>query len=128
MLPPFGLETTRLGQPSRVICVAKRNDGEQERLGYILDGRGRKTKEQFALVLGAWLTGSHLAAQPHGDSAHVRGIVRNANSGAPLAGALVAVHSVRFFYLTDSTGTFDVGLVPAGKRILTVVYRESPSV
>jgi hypothetical protein len=83
---------------------------------------------RVALALGVLLAALPLAAQPRGDSTHVRGIVRNANSGIPLAGALVAVHSVRFFYLTDSTGTFDVGLVPAGKRILTVVYRESPSV
>jgi hypothetical protein len=82
---------------------------------------------RLALALCLVIVGSRLAAQP-GDSARVRGIVRDANTGVPIAGALVAVHSVRFFYLTDSTGTFDVGSVPAGKRILTVVYGESPSV
>jgi len=83
---------------------------------------------RLALTLSLMAGAAELAGQPPADSAHVRGIVRNANSGRPLAGALVAVHSVRFFYLTDSTGTFDVGAVPAGRRILTVVYRESPSV
>src|SRR5512142_1094035 len=75
--------------------------------------------------LWAALAALALAAAPRAvaqrPSAAITGHVADALSGAPLAGVTVSVEGTTLTTLTDETGTFRIGGVPAGPQVILVL-------
>lgn len=64
--------------------------------------------------------GGPVAATAVPGSSRIRGIVKDAGSGAPLEGALVTIEGVRRNQITDVDGRFALSDVPAGRRRIEV--------
>jgi len=76
----------------------------------------------LALVAAALaVTGHPAVAQDHPDEGSLAGVVVDALTGAPIAGALVVIDAERLAVLTDSVGAFDFGSLEGGP--VTIVAR-----
>jgi hypothetical protein len=74
-------------------------------------------------LLGPWAT----VAGQQDTLAAIRGTVTSSFSGRPITGVMIAVPDVARFVVTDSTGTFALGGLPAGRQRIRISYLERGS-
>src|SRR5258705_12234416 len=58
-------------------------------------------------------------------TARLAGTVRSSVNGLPISGVMVAVKGSRVFDVSDSTGSFALGGLPAGRRLVRILYGDS---
>jgi hypothetical protein len=74
-------------------------------------------------LVGPWAT----VAGQQDTLAAIRGTVTSSTSGRPISGVMIAVPAVARFVVTDSTGTFALGGLPAGRQRIRISYLERGS-
>lgn len=80
--------------------------------------RGLAVGLALALLVAATLAGAPTAAQEPGAGASIGGVVRDAATGAPLAGVRVRLEAAEAGVLTDGEGRYLLRRVPAGPQTL----------
>src|SRR5882724_4435871 len=74
------------------------------------------------LLLGMLVTPAHAQRDT---TARLAGTVRSSINGLPISGVMVAVRGSRVFDVSDSTGSFALGGLPAGPQLVRVLYGDS---
>ena len=73
---------------------------------------------QMAILNGDCTCGTEGATQPPTSGGTVRGTVRNASNGQPIAGAVVAVAGTNLSATTGADGSYTLNNVPSGQQTL----------
>jgi hypothetical protein len=76
------------------------------------------------LFLGVLLTAAHAQSDT---TARLAGTVRSSINGLPISGVMVAVRGSRVFDVSDSTGSFTLLGLPAGRQTVRILYGDSLS-
>jgi Carboxypeptidase regulatory-like domain len=76
------------------------------------------------LFLGMLLTPVHAQRDT---TARLAGTVRSSVNGLPISGVMIAVKGSRVFNVSDATGSFTLGGLPAGRQTVRIRYGDSLS-
>ena len=74
------------------------------------------------LFLGMLVTPAHAQRDT---TARLVGIVRSSINGLPISGVMVAVRGSRVLDVSDSTGSFALGGLPAGRQLVRILHGDS---
>src|SRR3989442_1566833 len=92
--------------------------------------RNAGMREAVALTCLLVLCAGVLAAPAHAQrdtTARLAGTVRSSINGLPISRVMVAVRGSRVFDVSDSTGSFTLVGLPAGRQTVRILYGDSLS-